>query len=539
MLLNNFKIVSILGMVGQTKPDYIIENESIKKIFVKKEEKDKAKYTFGPRLIKEYSLKRGRYINTLPILCELFDPENIVPIYTDQSKKVQKDVLQYECIPDLLLENPSGYIVNDKDFSSIFEVINNILRESDKIIIDITHGFRHLPILTTISLIMENIKNIHKIEHIFFAKEVVPQQEYEIIDLKEYLDVANISFVLAGFRENYTISHHIKCVDPQYQEIIDLLSQFSEHILSNSIIELIESEDSLTNRILQRLENIEKSKTVGLDSYINGIKLHLKRMNAYAKLPKEIQLYEMAKMLSNKGYYLNAITLLDEAIGYYCVSKFKMYSPEIEEHIQRYLAQNNVKKSLNYELTNTSKTLVKKLEELNGGFLTIPKIPQLSKESQEEDDKNITSFAQRLKKIPDFILQLEVKGYEFKLNKLGSAGKGKPSNAEKKRRSKEREKIKEYIPDHIQQELLREEISLALLKKEDSNKKPNIKSQIIKNLKEKNGLITFQDFIEETDNLRNNLAHANSSDPLVEIKERMKYLLETFNKFCIDKDVLS
>ncbi len=405
-------------------------------------------------------------------------------------------------------------------------------------IIDITHGFRHLPILTTISLIMENIKDIHKIEHIFFAKEAVPHQEYEIVDLKEYLDIANISFVLAGFRENYTISHHIKCIDPQYQEIIDLLSQFSEHILSNSIIELIDANNSLTNRILQRFEDIDKSKTVGLDSYINGIRLHLKTISAYSNLPKEVQLYKMAKMLSQKGYHLNAVTLLDEAIGFYCASRFQMYSPKISEHIEQFLKQDNNDKSLNYELSNSSKTLVKKLNKLNGSFLPITKNVELSEEAKEKEEQKINKLTRRINKVPDFVLQMEKYGYEFKLAQSKSAGKGKLSTSEKKRNQKKREKIKQYLPDEILQEILQERIVLSLLKKENHSEE-SIKDQIIKNIRNKKDLSRFQEFIEVTDNLRNNLAHANSSDPVHEIRGKMDDLLNTYEILCIKEDILN
>lgn len=531
------KIITVLGMIGYTKPDYIIENGEIKKVFVEKVEKDKAVYSFASRLQKKYSLKKDRYINTLPLLCELFAAENIIPVYTDKSKEVQRGVLRHEKLAENFLDDKSGYISNDKDFKLIFELINNILRDNEKVIIDITHGFRHLPILATISLIMENIKNINKIEHIFFAKEVVPHLKYEIIDLKEYLDVANISFVLAGFRENYTISHHIKCVDPQYQEIIDLLSQFSEHILANSIIELIDAEDSLANRILQRLETIDKSKTVGLDTYINGIKLHLQTMNAYAKLPKEEQLYKMAMMLSKKGYYLNAVTLLDEAIGFYCASRFKTYSPKIEEHIQKFLKQEN-NKSTNYELSKSSKTLVKKLNELNGSFLSIVDKVELSKDDKEKEEQKINSLTRRINKIPAFILQMQHDGYYFQLTKTNGVGKGKLSSGEKKRRQKEREKIKQFLPQEIMQEILKEGMVLSLQKKNQSLEM-SVKDEIIKSLQSKTELKRFQDFIEETDDLRNNLAHANSSNPLQEIRGKMMELLNTYNTLCMQEDILN
>ena len=154
------KVITVLGLVAHTKGKDVV-----------KEEQDKAVYRFGPRLQDFASKlpKDKRYINTLPLLCDVFGSKNIIPVYTDESKKTQIDVLRYEGIEGVEFA-PVGYIADEKDFTAVFQTINNLLDENEKIIIDITHGFRHLPILMTISMIIENIKDINKIEHILLPK---------------------------------------------------------------------------------------------------------------------------------------------------------------------------------------------------------------------------------------------------------------------------------------------------------------------------------------------------------------------------------
>ena len=116
-------------------------------------------------------------------------------------------------------------ISDEKDYDIVFKQINELLNDYDEVIIDVSHGFRHLPILMTINLIVQNIVNSKKITSILFAKEIVKFKEYEMIDLVGYLDLSNIAFTLARFSENYTVSRNIHFRDKTYQELVDSLNQ--------------------------------------------------------------------------------------------------------------------------------------------------------------------------------------------------------------------------------------------------------------------------------------------------------------------------
>jgi hypothetical protein len=81
-------------------------------------------------------------------------------------------------------------------------------------------------------------------------------------------------------------------------------------------------------------------------------------------------------------------------------------------------------------------------------------------------------------------------------------------------------------------------IELSLFKREKKSE-PAIKERILKHLLQKSGLEEFRQFIHDTDDLRNNLAHANSSDPLHEIKGGMTDLLERYKRLCIKENILA
>ena len=115
------------------------------------------------------------------------DDYKIVPLYAKEAKSVNEKVLQKS---DIAFANfdEKYFIDDDKNFTKLFNIINSAIDEFDELIVDVSHGFRHLPILMIVDLIIQNFQNTSKIKNILFAKEIIYREEYEIIDLKEYLE---------------------------------------------------------------------------------------------------------------------------------------------------------------------------------------------------------------------------------------------------------------------------------------------------------------------------------------------------------------
>ena len=206
--------------------------------------------------------------------------------------------------------------------------------------------------MATISLISQGLNNTDKIKHIFFAKEIEPYKDYEIIDLKEYLELANMSYMLETFDKNYTVSFVAAFENEDFKNLRSELTKFSNDILANSL-------KALENRfdiVLQYIESIKKHEQIfTFEPSLNKIKEHkdLKRISRKKDFQK---LYEIAKVLNKKGYLLNAITLLFEGIGYYCVSGLEKISPKAEAYVREF---KNSGFFDSYDLTNQSRNLVK------------------------------------------------------------------------------------------------------------------------------------------------------------------------------------
>jgi CRISPR-associated DxTHG motif protein len=436
----------------------------------------RAKYNFDNELSEKFSLKKANYTNMLPLLIDNFRDKKIVPIFTKEAQETQLKVLEDEFSKSYISLFDDKYFIKDtKDFSAILKILNEVINQNSSYIIDLTHSFRHLPILATVSLISNHITDTSRVEHIFFAKEIVPSTkdtigQYEIIDLKEYLELANLSFMLSTFNYNYTVSENMKFSDSFYQEIADELNDFSSHFLSNSLKTLIDG--TLIDDIVKNLKILqEQDKVKNFKNYIDEIIDYIESIQELKVENEWMRLYRLSKIMDKRGYQLNAITLLFESVGFYCKDRIYGISEEIKNHILYFEKElldkkEPITKYSLYTMVNQSRNIVKLSdsnksdEKFKGDYLYNPETINLTKSQ---------------------------------LNRLTP---------------KPKEKIKAII------------------------------SEIESFVESRDDILWFQEFIREIENLRNNLAHGNSSQGIDNVKSAYQKMLKEFNLFCIDLDIL-
>lgn len=354
----------------------------------------KAEYFYSKDLAKNYTLKEKYYTNMFPLLLENFS--EVIAIYTNEAKTKQKDVLK-----ELNLTykfSSKFHIVDENDFDMAFKVINEAIdKVDDEFIVDLSHGFRHLPILAIISLLSQNLQNSKKIKHIFFAKEIVKFKKYEIIDLKELLDIANLSFILENFNQNYTLTK-IDFQNEAYNILANGLENLSHNILSNSIQNLYK--EWVLKQTLISLDKISKN------SYFNCFLANIQNTTSYLNYllslenkPPHIRLFEISKDLANKGYLLNATTIFYEAAGIYSIKIISNSSLKVRDIFYKFSTSKHKNKeyllsnfcfsfirngSLNRSNKNFNKVLSSKFDNDIKKYLTsnpnYPKIKALYKE---------------------------------------------------------------------------------------------------------------------------------------------------------------
>jgi len=365
-------VLTILGTVGgrwdERKKEYAVTK---KKAFYKSD------------VIK---LKSNKYTNTLPLLIDTFDDYQIIPICTKESKQVQQKVLKEveDKFKYLNIFQNEVLIEDENDFNELFSKIDAILNSNkyEKIIVDVTHGFRHLPLLMIIDLIMINFENVGRVEKILFAKEIKKFAEYEIIDLKEYLDLANLNYVLSSFNRNYTTTK-IRTTRKEYNDFLKELDKFSSHILANSIDALVKSskkKKSIIDKLLNKIREIKQNNDDLLKYFLNNLEKIEKHLEGIKKIGEEKvdykRLYYFAENMYKKGYLLNSITLLSEAIGMFAKDELKSINKEVCNFIEEYETKAKMNKETSkkyniYTLVNQSKNIYKLKDKFKGDFLYI------------------------------------------------------------------------------------------------------------------------------------------------------------------------
>ena len=301
-VITNKAIITILGKAGE------LDNHT------------KAKYYFEWK--KEV---QKEYFNTFPLLIENFSKSyEIVPIYTKDAQNANIKVLKKENL-EFNSFNSNYLIHDDKDFKNIFKIINETIASYEEVIVDVSHGFRHLPILMIVDLIIQNFQDTQKIKKILFAKEIQVFKEYEIIDLKEYLELANISFVLTTFEKNYTVASHIKSV--KYSKLLKELNDFSNDLMALNIGNLLKTSKEL-------IEELDKIDDISIKTQAETLKLVIQQLTDFKNKKRYLVYYQLSKNLFEKEYMLLSLALLYESIRMYIKSYIKNKYIDLVEDIE-------------------------------------------------------------------------------------------------------------------------------------------------------------------------------------------------------------
>ena len=367
-------LVTFLGMLGAEQK----KTEEVKAT----SQEARASYAFEPSLAADLKLPQdkalGKYHNMLPLLLEhLHSPDRIVLVGTGDSLRLQRQLLERH-YPALARREVETVELDDTlDYRAIFGRLNDLLERDDELIVDISHSFRHLPILMVVELIIENVKDPSRIRHILFARELKKNLDYEIVDLREYLTLANISYALASFTRNYTVATAVRTRDEGYQQLLHLLERVSDHLLANSFESLLfydtEGGAPLTLRIIETLRRVERHPTARpLARYLAEIRRHMEEIHAQSERDPDERYEFFARTMYDKGYMLNAVVLLDEALAAYCLEGLRR-RPEFAETFQGFeakiVARSDPRRYNRYELSSMAKNLVKFGKKFQGTFL--------------------------------------------------------------------------------------------------------------------------------------------------------------------------
>lgn len=184
----------------------------------------------------------------------------------------------------------------------------------------------------TIDLIIQNFQNSSKIEKILFAKEIKQRELYDIIDLKEYLDIANITFILTSFQKNYTVANHIK--SDSYKKLMDKLNNFSKDIMALNLNNLFQKSSKELIKELNKIDNIS------IKNQAQILKQHIKKLTDFEAKKRYQTYFNLSKDLFEKNYILLSLALLNESIRLYIKTTIKKSHKSFVEKIEEFYKDN-------------------------------------------------------------------------------------------------------------------------------------------------------------------------------------------------------
>jgi len=282
--------------------------------------------------------KSGKFCNSLDMLLQHYPKEEGYFIGTEVAIDFQKKLLKFN--------NRHHFIeVEDDSLDDIFEKILELLnQEPNETILDITHGFRHQPIMaifaSTLSQFLER-----KDLKIIYAKEKERFKSYEYIYLDEYIEITQISLLLTGFIRtlNFIPVKNMKLLNNE------IFEDFSKSLLSNDM-KGVERDYLLLKEELERLEKNEDLKHIS--NLVLKVKSELKSLEMLPFFTSYQKYIVLSKMMVEKNYLVVALAYIFESLREYCSYRFEIICSTIKFK-DDYQRNDNVMKTIgNYQKEN-------------------------------------------------------------------------------------------------------------------------------------------------------------------------------------------
>lgn len=244
----------------------------------------------------------------------LNDIEKIILFVTPQSRNITEELVKEEN-----LTIPIEYRdISSTDFEKVIEHMFDCLDKNSNVVIDLTQGYRHLPMLLLMATLIEST-DLEKRRKIFFALEIESPSDgkyskSEFMDLTVYLDIAYFNQILYLFGKSVNMASYLsrKIQNTELRKVSRELARFSSFFFENNIPE-IKKEVSELKRKLANLSRHPSFKfsMVGIKKAIDFLE-EIERINISSCEAEERLL--LADIYNKRNYQLNAVTNLSESL---------------------------------------------------------------------------------------------------------------------------------------------------------------------------------------------------------------------------------
>lgn len=323
----SYHIIAILGKAGKDR-----EGNLVKSTYSKDSD------------LKVTELKNGDFCNSTHCLIESFG-ENATYTFlgTSDSIAFQNDIFANHPQCKAIFEKYPPKVLGDSEIQSVFHQILESIKSAkeNNIILDITHGFRHQPIIASFASTLGQI-NTQKSITLLFAKELKPREEYQYISLEKYSQISLIALSLQTFVQTLSVPN-MGLKEP----FIIALSEFSKSLHANDFNHIFANLDKTSDELQKSKNNVEFG---GLENILDEVEKILSDFVGIKNTQKDYQKhYKIAKIMHEKGYYLIVATYIYEAIALYIIDDLSRQNLICKRGFSEYELTNAVRF---YVLTN-------------------------------------------------------------------------------------------------------------------------------------------------------------------------------------------
>ena len=210
----------------------------------------------------------------------------------------------------------------DEDTSQeIFDIYTRLvatLKPTTRVLLDITHGFRSMPILLyqaiQFNALSQNSDMIFPVE-LVYGEYIRDQKISSVRNLSPYWDFYEYASYLRLFEEKLNAKPLAKRLVPYWEEGAKALERLSKIIECNYSLQIVEVmkqiKNALQKNITDQPEWVQKAKTILAEIH---------RRLAQATLPE--MLYEYSQLLEEKGLITQAVIALQVCVETAIVEKY-------------------------------------------------------------------------------------------------------------------------------------------------------------------------------------------------------------------------
>ncbi|MGX3012223.1 CRISPR-associated protein Csx20 [Helicobacter sp. 23-1044] len=292
----DFHIIAILGISGKDSKSVYDKDSTLK-----------------------LPLKNGAFHNSTHCLIDSFG-ENATYTFigTVESIKYQNEI--FDTLPQCkaIFEKFSPQILPQNDeLKDIFHKILMAIKlcRANHIIIDITHGFRHQPIIASFaSTLAKQIYNKKRIMLIFAKAQ--SDGTYCYTSLEQYSRLSIIAMSLQNFVKTLSMQKS----KYQYKEpLLASLAAFSNALHANAFSQIFD----LLDKSLSMLKQAKKrERFMGLENILGEVEKILLQFEAIKNATDYEKYYYLARIMYKKGFHLIAATYIHESIALYAIDRF-------------------------------------------------------------------------------------------------------------------------------------------------------------------------------------------------------------------------